>query len=181
VLFNGSPAPLVYARTDQVAAVVPNAVAGKSGVSLSVEYQGQTTPAMQLPVAATAPGLFTVNGTGNGQGAILNQDASVNSTANPAARGSIISMFGTGQGQSDPDWSEDALATAPLPQPVNVVKVTIGGQPAEVLYAGAAPGLAAVFQVNARVPLGIKPGVKIAVVVAIGEANSQPGVTLAVQ
>jgi uncharacterized protein (TIGR03437 family) len=132
-------------------------------------------------VSDTAPGLFTVDQTGRGQGAILNQDNTLNGRLNAAPRGSIVVLWATGQGPSDPDWAEDELAAEPLPKPTNHVKVTIGGQEGEILYAGAAPGMAAVMQVNVRVPAGIKTGSAIPVVLTIGTASSQPGVTLAVQ
>ena len=181
VLFNNQAAPLIYARADQVAAVVPNAVAGQANVNVQVSYKGQSTPAFATSIADTAPGIFTSDQTGQGQGAILNQDTSLNSAANPAARGSIVVLWATGQGQSDPDWAEDVLASSPLPQPKNKVNVNIGGHWGQILYAGAAPGMAAVIQVNVRVPYGIQPGSKVPVLVRIGEAMSQPGVTMAVQ
>jgi uncharacterized protein (TIGR03437 family) len=68
-----------------------------------------------------------------------------------------------------------------LPKPLNPVTVTIGGKQGEILYAGAAPGMAAVMQINVRVPAGIKTGSTVPVVLKIGNASSQPGVTLAVQ
>jgi len=181
VLFNNLAAPLIYTRADQVAAVVPNALAGETTVDVQVKYQGQSSPTFSTSVTDTAPGIFTLDQSGQGQGAILNQDTTVNSAANPAARGSIISLWATGQGQSDPDWAEDVLASDPLPQPKNKVNVNIGGQWAQILYAGAAPGLAGVIQVNAKVPYGIKPGTKVPVVLRIGKGLSQSGVTMAVQ
>jgi len=57
----------------------------------------------------------------------------------------------------------------------------IGGQEGEIIYAGAAPGMAAVMQVNVRVPAGIKTGSAVPIVLKVGTASSQPGVTLAVQ
>jgi uncharacterized protein (TIGR03437 family) len=90
-------------------------------------------------------------------------------------------LWATGQGPSDPDWAEDQLAAEPLAKPVNSVKVTIGGQAGEILYAGAAPGLAAVMQVNVRVPTGIKTGSAVPIVLTVGNASSQPGVTLTVR
>ena len=132
-------------------------------------------------VADTVPGLFTLDQSGEGQGAVPNQDNSINSAANPAARGFIVSLWATGQGLSDPDWADDVLASSPPPQPKNKVNVNIGGQWAQILYAGAAPGLAAVIQVNAKVPYRIKPGSKVPVVMRIGNATSQAGVTIAVR
>ncbi len=181
VMINGTAVPLLYARQDEVAAVIPDAAAGQNSVSLEVQYQGQSTPKMQVPVAANAPGLFTSDGSGRGQGAILNPDESVNSPTNPAARGSIVALFGTGQGATNPAWPADAIASPPYPQITSSVSVTIGGQTADVVYAGAAPDLAAVFQVNVRVPAGISPGSKVPVVVTIGGAATQPGVWVSVQ
>src|SRR5579864_9194052 len=181
VLFNGEAAPLVYTRADQVAAIVPNSVAGQASAQVQVKYNGQSTPAFSTTVAVTAPGLFTLDQTGQGQAAVLNQDNTINTGANPAERGSIVVLWATGQGQSDPDWADDVLASSPLPQPKNKVNVNIGGHWAQILYAGAAPGLAAVIQVNARVPYGIQPGRKVPVQVRIGDAMSQTGVTMAVQ
>jgi len=181
VMVNGSAAPLLYAQQGEVTAVVPDAVAGQTSMSLQIQYQGQNTPVMHVPVAATAPGLFTMDGSGRGQGAILNQDESINSAANPALRGSIVALFGTGQGATDPEWPEDELASPPYPKITSPVTVTIGGQPAEILYAGAAPDLAAVFQINARVPTGIQTGSKVAVLVTIGGVKTQAGVWVAVQ
>ena len=181
ILFNGVAAPLIYEQANQVAAIVPVAVAAASEVTVRAEYQGRAMSSFSLPVNSTRPGLFTMDQSGQGQGAILNQDASVNSNGNPAARGSIVVLYGTGQGASDPDWAEDELASSPLPKPLNPVTVKIGGQLAEVLYAGAAPGYAAVMQINARVPAKIQPGKAVPVIVSVGPASSQPGVTLAVK
>ena len=181
VLFNNVAAPLIYVRSDQVAAIVPNGVGGQSTAKVQVQYQNQSSPSFSIPVSQTAPGIFTLDQTGRGQGAILNQDNTINGRLSAAPPGSIVVLWATGQGPSDPDWAEDALATEPLPKPTNPVKVTIGGQDAEVLYAGAAPGLAAVMQLNVRVPTGIKTGSAVPIVLTIGNASSQPGVTLAVQ
>ena len=181
VLFNGTAAPLIYTRADQVAAIVPNGVAGQESVQVQVKYNGQTSPTFTTTPAVTAPGLFTLDQSGQGQAAILNQDDSINTSGNPAGRGSIVVLWGTGQGLSDPDWPEDVLAPSPLPQPKNKVNVNIGGQWSQILYAGAAPGLAGVIQVNVKVPDGIKPGSQVPVVMRIGNATSQAGVTMAVQ
>ena len=179
VLFDGIPAPLLYAGAGQVSAVVPYAVAGRNSTQLVVTKGGQASAALTLSVTASAPGLFTLDSTG--QGAILNQDGSVNSSANPAARGSIVTLYATGAGQTNPAGIDGLLATNVLPAPLLPVSVNIGGQPAQVLYAGAAPGLVAgVMQVNVRLPDGISSGAA-PVILLVGAASSQPGVTLNVQ
>jgi len=106
----------------------------------------------------------------------------VNSSANPAAAGSVVVIYATGEGQTMPAGIDGKFAAGPgYPAPELPVSVTIGGLPADVLYAGAAPTLVAgVMQVNARVPAGVTSGDN-AVTVTVGTASSQPGITLAVK
>lgn len=181
VLFNGVAAPLVYVRADQVAAIVPNAVAGQPKVTVQAQFENDSTSAVSLPVVRTMPGLFTLDQSGHGQGAILNEDGTINRFDNPAPHGSIVVLFGTGEGQTSPDLPEDELASDPLPEPVDPVTVTIGGKQAVILYAGAAPGLAGVMQINVRLPRGIDPSNSVPVSVKIGASNSQEGVTLSLR
>src|SRR5262249_39997971 len=83
VLFDGIPAPLVYVSAGQVSAVAPYGIAG--GVTqCEVEFLGLRSEMKEIPVAATAPALFTLNATGSGPGAIVNQDGTVNGSSNPA-------------------------------------------------------------------------------------------------
>jgi uncharacterized protein (TIGR03437 family) len=72
----------------------------------------------------------------------LNGDLSENTSENPASAGSVVTVFMTGAGQLDP-------ATGRL---LSDVLATVDGTPAEVLYAGAAPGFPGVQQINVRVP-----------------------------
>ncbi len=125
-----------------------------------VQVDNQVSAPMTVQVAESAPGLFSSGASGTGQGAILNQDLSVNSASNPAAHGSIIALYGTGMGATSPEIPPGTLSI-PLPYPrTNLpVRVTIGGMDAELIYAGAAPDLASgVFQVNARIPVGTGSG-----------------------
>ena len=133
VLFDGIAAPMIYASATLVSAIVPYAVAGKRTTRLQVEYQGATSSGFDLPVADSAPGIFTMAASGRGQGAILNQDYSVNSTANPAGRGSFVMIYATGEGQTDPVGVDGLLTGATLRKPLQPVSVTIGGQQADVL------------------------------------------------
>ena len=149
VTFDGNPAPLLYASPSQINAVVPFAVAGQTTTAMQVSLSGGARFAATLPVGAAAPAVF---GIGAGQGAILNQDLSVNLPANPAARGSWISIYATGTGLLTSLVSDGTIISATnLPLSVAPVSVTIGGLPATIGYQGAAPGfVAGVMQINAQ-------------------------------
>jgi len=182
VLFDDVPAPLVYTMANQLSAIVPYEVSGQAQTSIQVEYQGVRSTPVTVAVAPTAPGIFTVNESGSGQGAIVNRDGSLNGPANPAAGGDVVSIYATGEGQTAPLGTDGIIVTAAdLRQPVWAVTVSIGGQDATVLYAGSAGDeVAGLLQVNARVPLGIMPSTATPVTLTIG-GSSQPGVTMAVQ
>jgi uncharacterized protein (TIGR03437 family) len=183
VLFDGVPAPLLYVAGDQINTVVPYGVAGRASTQLQVEYLGALSKALTVPITAASPGIFTKDASGAGQGAVLNQDFSVNSAANPATPGSIVMIYATGEGPVNPRPADGSITgNGTLPKPVNDVTVSIGGTPAEVSYAGPAPALVAgVMQVNARIPKGIATGPAVPVMLAVAGFKSQADVTLAVQ
>jgi len=182
ILFDGIPAPLVYVSAGQCAAVVPYFGAYNAATHVQVEYQGVRSDPLAVPVAATGPGLFTANSSGTGQGSILNQDGSINSAANPAARGSTVILWGTGEGLTDPPGVDGRLAVDVLPRPIAGVAVDIGGLPATVAYAGTAPFMMpGVLQVNVQMSPDVQPGNAVPVHVNVGGAASQDGVTLAVK
>jgi uncharacterized protein (TIGR03437 family) len=179
VLIGGAFAPIIYTSANQVAVVAPFATTG-SASQLFVQYQGQSSAAFNLSGATVTPGLFTLNGSGAGQAAAVNQDGSLNGGAHAAKAGSFVSLYVTGAGQTNPGGSDGHLAAVPLPLPVLPVTVTIGGKPAATNFAGAAPGsVEGVIQVNAQIPSGLTAG-NAAVVVQVGTSLSQPGVTVAV-
>lgn len=132
-------------------------------------------------MVTSAPGIFTIDPTGTGQGAVVNQDGSVNSAANPADRESVISIYATGEGQTSPAGVTGSV-TQSNKIPLLPVTVTIGGTAAAVQYAASAPGeVAGVLQVNAAVPQSVTPGSAVPVIVSVGEIASQPNVTIAVK
>jgi len=182
VFFDGVPAPVLYASSGQVNAVVPFSVSGQSSTRVQSEYLGVLSPPITLQVAAVAPGVFTLNGSGTGSGAILNAvDGTVNSAANPVHRGDWVSIFATGGGITTPASLDGFLGAAPLPQPNAVVSVSIGGLPCPLNYEGAAPGLiSGALQINAQIPAGVSPGPNVPVQVMIGKSAAQRDVTLAV-
>jgi uncharacterized protein (TIGR03437 family) len=179
VLFNGVAAPLLYATPGQVEAVAPYAVSGGS-VQVVAQNAGAASAPVAVVAAPTAPGVFTADGSGRGQAAAVNQDGTRNGTAAPAAAGSVLSLYATGEGQTLPAGVDGKPASAPLPQPVAPVTATIGGVPAVVRYAGGAPGLiAGVMQVNVVVPGGVSGTALVAL--TVGGVASQGGVTVAVR
>ena len=181
ILFDGNPAPLIYVSSTQASVIVPYAVAGKTTTQLQVEYQGFPSSALTLDVAATSPALFTLDASGAGQGAILNQNGSVNAAGNPANKNSVIVLYATGEGQTIPPGVDGRLARAPLTKPVAAVSVQVGGLDARVMYVGGAPGLpAGVLQVNVLIPPGVSSG-PVPVLLKIGTANSSSGVTVVLQ
>jgi uncharacterized protein (TIGR03437 family) len=182
VLFDDVAAPMVFASAQQVSAVVPYDVAGRQSASLKVEYLGVQSGPVTLNVTAVAPGIFTTDGSGKGQGAILNQDYKVNGPGNAAQRGSVVMIFATGEGQTRPAGENGKVAVAPLPAPVAAVTVQIGGQTATLRYAGAAPGMVAgAIQINAQIATNAQVGNAVPVVVRIGNVSTQAGVTMAVR
>ncbi|MEO8658058.1 MAG: hypothetical protein ABI693_06290, partial [Bryobacteraceae bacterium] len=182
ILFDGVPAPMVYASATQCSAIVPYFGASQPTTHLQVEYQGVRSDAVEVPVAATAPGLFSSDFTGKGQGAILNEDnVTRNSPGKPAKPGSVVILWGTGEGLTDPPGVDARPAIDVLPKPLAAVSVSIGGLPATVEYAGAAPyAIPGLFQINARVPNGVTPGDNVPVKVTVGSGSSQDGITVAV-
>jgi uncharacterized protein (TIGR03437 family) len=186
VLFNGIPAPLAYVSATQINAVVPYGIAGLSTPTVWVRYLGQDSNTISLSSAATVPALFTANGQGTGPAAALNQDLSYNAPSTPAAKGSTVVLYLTGEGQTQPKGVTGKVttvsATPPLtPQPLLPVAVMIDGQPATVAFWGEAPGLVSgVLQINVVIPASARTG-DLPVTVTIGTTPSQPNVTVSVK
>jgi len=187
VLFNGIPAPMIYAASERVSAVVPYEMASVASPLVWIEYAGQTSNEFELTSTTTAPALFTQTWSGSGPGAILNPDNSLNGPGNAAAKGSIVQVYMTGEGQTDPPGVTGAItrATLPPPQvtpaPMLPIKVTIAGLPALYAYAGEAPGLVAgIMQLNVQIP-ATAPSGDLQILVSIGGNTSQNGVTVSVR
>ena len=183
VLFDGVPAPILYAYASQVGVVVPYSVAGKKKVTVQLIYKDSETYPVDLNVADALPGIFTMDSSGRGQAAMLNQDGTLNGPANPAAKGSVVVFYATGGGQTDPPGVDGEITKDVLARPRLPVAVWIQGQEAEVLYAGAAPGIVSgVMQVNVKLPMDIPSGNSVPVTMKVGNwPPSQEGVTMAVR
>jgi uncharacterized protein (TIGR03437 family) len=152
VLFDNIPAPLLMISEDRLSAVVPFELSPRSTVEVQVERDGVKTDPVELPFVDVAPGIFQ-SGITN-LAFVLNEDQSVNSPTNRAKRGSVITFWVTGLGAIRPSVPDGTVTPANLiSATVAPVKVSFFGWPADVLYAGSAPGtVAGVVQINARVP-----------------------------
>jgi uncharacterized protein (TIGR03437 family) len=189
--FDGTPAPILYTRSDQAAVVVPFEVAGKSQVDVRAAISqggfpgqipggGQLPGGLQMTVAAASPGIYTASAAGTGQAAVINETGTVNSANAAALRGSTVSIYLTGAGAVMPAARSGTLGTADH-RIIAPVTVSIGGQEPRVTYAGAAPSaLQGLYQINAVVPSNVSIG-SVPLQVSIGGISSQAGVLMLVQ
>jgi uncharacterized protein (TIGR03437 family) len=193
VFFDGVAAPVYYTSNTQVSVYVPYSLAGKSTTQMVVSYQGVSSTPQSYRVAPAAPGIYTLNATGtasgdgSGQGAILNQNFSINTAANPELTGNYVSIYATGEGQTTPAGVDGSVSPnrLPLPAPVLPVTVSFDGAPpvaaSEINYTGEAPGaIAGLFQVNVRIPPGLATGPHL-IVIGVGGTPSQSGVIVNVR
>lgn len=161
VTFDGTPAPLLWVQDSQINVVAPWPLTPGQNTQVCASYNGIKTNCLTWPVLQTAPAVFTVDGV---YAAALNQDGTVNSADNPAAPGSIVSVFATGMGPIAPSQADGSLVGLPLPK--SVLPVEAGEQenltpgifgpvltvPLTVTYAGPAPYLVAgTTQINFQV------------------------------
>jgi uncharacterized protein (TIGR03437 family) len=176
----GMPAPVLYSGVTQINAVVPFALDPTQPATLEVQDHNGAASA-SLPAAAVRPGIFTTNGSGLGPAAVLNEDYTVNSFANPARPGSVIMIYGTGFGTLQAPVTDGQAATAIDPASA-VVTANLAGMPAEVLYAGSAPGLiAGVTQINIRLPGGISHNSSASLTLNVLGSSTPSGTTVAIQ
>ncbi len=182
VLFDGVPAPLLAVVFGQINAIVPNSVAGKKLVEMQVLYRGKMSESILVPAQAALPSLFTLDSSGKGQGAILNGNGTLNSQTNPARRGTIVTLFGTGGGLTITPPVDGSVVAGKGLALAGDVAVEIGGVPADILWAGSPPGVVyGVLQINLRLPFGgLQPG-PASVVISVGESKSGDAATVAIQ
>jgi len=182
VLFDGQPGPIAFTITNQVNVIAPYSVAGKATVQVQVEYNGQLTNAVQMPVAATAPGVFSYDSSGKGEAVVVNQDQTLNTPSNPAPRGSFVYFYATGEGQTNPSGVDGKIAADPYPAPVAQASLLLGGSAVTPSYAGGAPGfVAGVTQVNFQIPADVPPGSAVPLTLVVGGTPSQTGITIAIK
>ena len=181
VLFDDQPGEIIAMTPNLINVLAPYYLTPGSTVQVRVQVDDTVSTPMAMPVVATIPDLYTMDESGSGPGIILNEDGSPNSSAHPASRGSVVALYGTGEGVLSPQLPPGALAiSTPFPTMTTTPAVTIAGQPAVVRYAGAAPYFPlGVFEIDVRIPASIASG-PAPISVTMGDRSTSRMVTVAV-
>ena len=168
VTINGTPAPILYTHADQTNVIVPWGVTGTTA-NIVVTTGTTTAQTLQVPLAATAPGCFF--------NLAFNQDGTLNTLANPAAAGSVVVIYATGLGVTDPPEQDGVKnSSLVLAGAVAPVTATIGGKAATVVYAGSTPGgISGLMQVELLVPVGFTNGT---VVLTVGGVTASAAISV---
>ena len=157
VIFDGTPAPLLYVQDRQINLVAPYGISGKEQTSIEVHHGAAVTQTITLPVSPSSVAVFQ-DFTAGGP-LVFNQDFSRNGVGNPAERGAIVTIFLTGGGQTSPPSADGQIwqQTAGLALPVTAELLHLSSLDERIAlpvqYAGPAPGIVSgVQQVNVRIP-----------------------------
>jgi uncharacterized protein (TIGR03437 family) len=176
VTFNGVAAPILYARTDVVSAMVPFSVVPGNAVALQVSFEDRQSDPFSLSTAPAAPGIFT---SGPGQAIAVNVDGSLNGPGHGASPGDVIGIYMTGGGTTSPPSNDGQIAVDTSQALVQQVHAQVNGIDSTVIYAGNAPGLiAGVSLVKVQLPAGLPPSAAASITVSVGGVTTQTGVTV---
>lgn len=181
VMVNGTAVPLAYSSAFRVDAQMPFNLSPGSTATVQVNYNNQTSSPASVTTVSTVPGLYTSSPGSAGPATAANQDGSTNSKVRPAAKGSVIAIYASGVGALSP-----ALTAGAVP-PINTLSIAtgnigafIGGVPAPVMFAGAAPGYPGLYQINIQVPASAPSGTQEVLLYA-NSVSSQKNATVEIQ
>ena len=186
VSVNGLPAPIFYATSGQLGIQIPTEVTGATA-TIQITTAGQASASRSIAIDASAPGIFTTNSQGSGQGVIVNAQTGIlaaaagsvsGATTQPARPGDDVTIFATGLGQTTPAVPTGARPTG-LTRTAATPSVTIDGQPAEVTFSGLSSCCVGLNQINVKVPTAARSGNSVPVVLTINGKQSNM-VTMAV-
>ena len=171
----------MYTSSTAIAVMVPYEVTG-STAQVTVTYQGKTSAPVTVNVAAAVPGIFTADSSGGGQAVVINnyEAGTLNSATQPAAQGSTIILYATGEGQTSPGGVDGKIGCGSASGADSSGERHDWRRAGRGQYAGGAFGeVAGMMQLIVVVPAGVS-GSAVPVVVQVGNAASQTGVTIAV-
>jgi uncharacterized protein (TIGR03437 family) len=165
VMVNGKAAPLNYVSATQINLQVPFST---SGATATIAIGSSSA---DVPLAPTAPGVFSQSSSGTGLGAILHANFTPVTAASPATRGETVLIFLTGLGAVSGNVTEGTAAPSnPLSLVAADVTVLINRQPAAVVFKGLAPGFAGLYQLNVTIPANATTGNNVALAIATAQA-----------
>jgi uncharacterized protein (TIGR03437 family) len=170
VQVNGKAAPIYFVSPGQINFLVPYATTGPTA-TIVVTNNNVTSNSVTVPLAATSPGVYSLDQTGSGPGAILHADYSLVNAGNPAAAGETVLVYLTGMGPVTPNVADGTagLATT-LYKSTSDVTVLVAGKAANVSFNGLAPGFPGLYQLNVTLPpaLGVSGNLPLAIQTANG-------------
>lgn len=172
--------PLYYSATGQINAQVPFEAAPRGTLPLVVTSGGTASPPELVTLTATRPGIFTVTSSGSGAGVITDPDGVLISASNAAARGSVVIVYATGLGATNPPVATGVATPSGLFRTVDAVSAYVGGVPATVEFAGLTPDFVGLYQVNVRIPNNAPTGSTVEFYLEQSQVTSNK-VTLAVK
>jgi uncharacterized protein (TIGR03437 family) len=174
VTVNDRHSRLAYVSPTQINALVP--VETEAGTArLRILRDGQPGPEIPVEVAAGAPAILIF---GANRAVVVNPDGRVNTAETPVASDSVVTVYLTGIGLTDVTVANGEPAPAdPLARPILAASATIGGQPAEVLFLGLAPGFVGLAQANVRVPV-LEAGDHAVAITVGGAVSNAPVITV---
>src|ERR1035437_8735071 len=146
VLINNKPAPLYFVSPGQLNVLVPFATTGLTA-TIVVQNSDGNSNIVTVPVAATSPGIYALDQSGSGGGAILHADYSLVNAAKPAIGGETVLIYLTGLGTVTPPVADGTAGTITTLYRADAdVVVWVGGQQAQVEFKGLAPGYPGLYQ-----------------------------------
>jgi uncharacterized protein (TIGR03437 family) len=152
VSINGKPAPLYFVSPTQLNVLVPYATTGPTA-TIVVQNSSVNSNTVTVPVAATSPGIYTLDQSGSGGGAILHADYSLVSPAKPAIGGETVLIYLTGLGTVTPAVADGTAGTGSALHTADAsLVVYVAGQQASVVFKGLAPGYPGLYQLNVTLP-----------------------------
>ena len=174
VLINGTTAPLFFVSARQVNFQMPYEIE-PGEATMVIRLNGKSSGFFSIPVGEVGPGIFLLNPSiaGPGRAVAQNQDFSLNVPGDGASPGEGIVVYVTGLGQMDnPVPTGQAAPASPLSRALAEVTAMIGGENAQVIFAGLSPGFVGLGQVNLAVP-PLPPGDHQVAISAGGVASNQ--------
>ena len=179
-LTGGALAPLLFASPSQINFLIPWETPTEGLLEFQVESGGVRSEPISLEAGLVSPGVFAIDQSGNGQAAALIAGEGVWAAragtapgARPVLPGEYVELYVAGLGDVFPRTPVDDAA-AGLSEALEIPSVFVGGLAAEVLFAGRAPGYVGLYQVNLRIPEGVRAGPAVTLVIAVKGVTAPP-------